>query len=452
MERAAAGSAPAIVGDDAARRRATCPTRGAPPYLPRRPQASPLYRLLADHFDTLERVHEERFEPTHGPLRRAARAAVGRFLDCGLLEHGFARVRCSSCRAEFLVAFRCKGRHFCPSCHARRLAEWSLWLDEHLLAPIAHRQVVLTLPTRLRAYFVHDRRRLGLLSRVATRTLRAYVQATLGEREAVPGVIVCVQTFGSVAHRHPHLHVRMTDGAFRRDGTFVRLPEPEPAVLEEAWRRAVLAEFVRRGWLEEDEAVGMLGWPHSGFGAYVGPRIEDREGVLRVARYSARAPMAESRRRYDAARAEVERVSDRVDGPYAGVHRMTALEFLARWVNHVPERDEVRVRYPGAYATRRRVGWRRRGVELARASGEPPHATEDRDTWPALRARRRRWAELLRRVFRVDVEVCPRCGGAMVIVGFFTEQAVVRRILAHLERRAVDARAGPGMGAAAAPG
>ena len=28
----------------------------------------------------------------------------------------------------------------------------------------------------------------------------------------------------------------------------------------------------------------MLGWPHSGFGAYVGPRIEDREGVLRVAR------------------------------------------------------------------------------------------------------------------------------------------------------------------------
>ena len=29
--------------------------------------------MLADHFDTLERVHEERFEPTHGPLRRGAR-------------------------------------------------------------------------------------------------------------------------------------------------------------------------------------------------------------------------------------------------------------------------------------------------------------------------------------------------------------------------------------------
>jgi len=33
-----------------------------------------------------------------------------------------------------------------------------------------------------------------------------------------------VQTLGSVAHVHPHLHVVMTNGAFRRDGTFVPLP------------------------------------------------------------------------------------------------------------------------------------------------------------------------------------------------------------------------------------
>ena len=108
------------------------------------------------------------------------------------------------------------------------------------------------------------------------------------------------------------------------------------------------AEFVGRGGLGADEAAGMLAWPHSGFGAYIGPRIEDREGVLRVARYSARAPIAEGRLRYHAERAEVELVSDRADGPYAGVHRRAALEFLARWVDHVPERYEVRGRYAGA--------------------------------------------------------------------------------------------------------
>ena len=37
--------------------------------------------------------------------------------------------------------------------------------------------------------------------------------------------------------------------------------------LPQLWRRAVLAWFVRQGWLAEDEAAGMLAWPHSGFGA-----------------------------------------------------------------------------------------------------------------------------------------------------------------------------------------
>jgi hypothetical protein len=144
----------------------------------------------------------------------------------------------------------------------------------------------------------------------------------------------------------------------------------------------------------------------------------------------------------------VELVADRVDGPYAGGHRMTALEFLARWADHVPERYEVGVRYAGAYAVRRRVWWRRRGVMRA---GSPPVVAaprEPEEVWPALRARRRRWAELLRMVFQVEVEVCPRCGGAARIIAFVTEPEVVRRILGHLEQRAVEARAGPWVGVA----
>lgn len=50
----------------------------------------------------------------------------------------------------------------------------------------------------------------------------------------------------------------------------------------------------------------------------------------------------------------------------------SALEFIARWVDHVPERYEVRVRDSGANAMRRRVGWRRRGVRRAGVSREPP--------------------------------------------------------------------------------
>ena len=57
-------------------------------------------------------------------------------------------------------------------------------------------------------------------------------------------------------------------------------------------------------------------------------------------------------------------VSDRNEGPYAGVHRFSALEFIARWLDHVQEHHEVRLRYSGTYASRRRVWWHRRGVTL----------------------------------------------------------------------------------------
>ena len=40
----------------------------------------------------------------------------------------------------------------------------------------------------------------------------------------------------------------------------------------------------------------------------------------------------------------------------------------------------------------------------------------------------------------------------MSIVAFITEQPVVRRILAHLERRGIETRAGPWADVAAAPG
>src|SRR4030042_374173 len=61
----------------------------------------------------------------------------------------------------------CKGRYFCPSCHAKRLARWTLWLDETLLAPVPHRQVVLTIPQRLRPYCLYRRARLGELAPLA---------------------------------------------------------------------------------------------------------------------------------------------------------------------------------------------------------------------------------------------------------------------------------------------
>ena len=47
-------------------------------------------------------------------------ATVQGFLPCGDLACGLTRLQCPDCGHERLLAFTCKGRHFCPSCHQRR--------------------------------------------------------------------------------------------------------------------------------------------------------------------------------------------------------------------------------------------------------------------------------------------------------------------------------------------
>jgi len=87
--------------------RPTAPEVREPPgvYRPRRPERSVLHRLLEDRYEEFALVHEDRYERTDGPLRPVVRRVVEQYLDCGILEHGFARVRCPRCGAEFFCAF-----------------------------------------------------------------------------------------------------------------------------------------------------------------------------------------------------------------------------------------------------------------------------------------------------------------------------------------------------------
>ena len=74
-------------------------------YKPRRATASPLFRLVQDHFTEFHEAYEERFERTYGSWRSVVREVADKFLECGVLDHGFARVRCDACEHEYLLAF-----------------------------------------------------------------------------------------------------------------------------------------------------------------------------------------------------------------------------------------------------------------------------------------------------------------------------------------------------------
>lgn len=105
---------------------------------------------------------------------------IHRYLDCGDLHYGFARVKCKDCGHEFLLPFSCKRRHFCPSCHQKRVVEFGEWLCEAVLKYVPHRQWVFSIPKRLRIYFILDRSLLVKLSQCAWKVLSTYL------KQAVP--------------------------------------------------------------------------------------------------------------------------------------------------------------------------------------------------------------------------------------------------------------------------
>ena len=143
------------------------------------------------------------------------------------------------------------------------------------------------------AYCLYRRRLLGEIARVAARTVTAAIRTLTGERDLAVGIVACLQTHGSRANWHPHLHLLVTDGGFRPDGTFVAWPVHDTARLTEAFRRAVLRLFVRLALFDEDQAAGMLAWPHSGF-----PRPHRGVGVRGRPRlcHQARALLRRARR------------------------------------------------------------------------------------------------------------------------------------------------------------
>jgi hypothetical protein len=46
------------------------------------------------------------------------------------------------------------------------------------------------------------------------------------------------------------------------------------------------------------------------------------------------------------------------------------------------------------------------------------------------------WGQRLKRVFRIDIETCRRCGGRVKVISSIEDPGVIKQILDHLDRRA----------------
>ena len=73
----------------------------APAYVPRRPTETVLHRAVRENLDSFLAHTRETYER---PLPRYVEQELRAYLRCGVFSHGFARLRCETCRHDLLVA------------------------------------------------------------------------------------------------------------------------------------------------------------------------------------------------------------------------------------------------------------------------------------------------------------------------------------------------------------
>jgi hypothetical protein len=89
---------------------------------------------VEDYYEEFERIYDERYQQQYGPWRKVIGEVMRKYLECGDLHRGFARLACGCCRYQTILSFSSvvlpefsPSRHCIP--HGHRVVPGLFWAD-----------------------------------------------------------------------------------------------------------------------------------------------------------------------------------------------------------------------------------------------------------------------------------------------------------------------------------
>lgn len=441
-----------------------------------RPEETPLHGIVETYYPQFL----ARLEAEGGSLPAFVKQEFGDYLRCGRLEHGFLRVKCDACSHEHLVTFSCKRRGFCPSCGARRMIESATHLVDHVLPEQPVRQWVLTFPYPLRFLFAAQPQVLSQVLGVVYRAISTYLIKQTGftvTSGAKTGAVTLIQRFGSALNLNIHFHMLFLDGVYSFDDgrtKFHRAPRPTASELAQLLHRIsvrVARLLERQGLLIRDPDRAFLDLePGEAFDQLVGASIHyriaigpnagkkaltlrtvpaqpepfastllakqpgfslhaatcceasQRDKLEKLCRYITRPAIASERLSTNERGQIVYKFKQPFrDGTTHVV--LDPLDFIARLAALVPRPRLNLTRFHGVFAPNCK---HRESVVPKRNPGEEK---PDKPLAPMT------WMQRLKRVFAIDIETCPQCGGKLRVIACIEDPDVIVTILEHIRIR-----------------
>lgn len=418
-------------------------------YKRRQPENTVMYKIVQNNY---QNYFANKFEMgieypkfVHDTFRK--------YLTCGILEHGFIRCRCKTCRHEKLVAFSCKCRGFC-SCHGRRQAESVIHLDE-IFPNYQYRQWVLSLPYNIR-YLVANNQKL------TSRILNIFVQAVqnwyrkkareMGYSDVVTGSTTFIQRFNSALTLSPHFHSLFLDGVYYKKNDqyfFLSVGSPKKCDLEKIvgniCRKAkkilsqidtaeniiidfqnptangvghiqVLGNYLPVVKIKYKEYPDPYSAKLDGFSLNAKVEIakEKREKLKKLISYCARGPIAQERLREVSGGVSYKLKREWSNGATDVIYSNEA--FMQRLVALIPPARSNQIRFHGCFAP----NFKDRAKIIA-----PKKETSTTQK----QSNRLLWSELMKRTFGLDVLACSKCSGRMTPIAVIKDKKIARKIL-----------------------
>lgn len=374
----------------------------------------------------LFRRHGEAYRRANA-LGAMERRALRDISVCRTGALGGHRDVCGRCGHERTVYNSCRNRH-CPKCQALRQARWVAARMQRAL-PVRHFHVVFTLPGELRP-LVREFKilLLDLLFAAASETLLqlGHDPQRLGGQLGVTSV---VHTWGRNLIFHPHLHCIVTGGGLGADGAWVNSLERyllPVKVLGMKFRGKFLEGLTRL--YEEGKLAPNPRAPQTAADlvkptafARLKNELYEKSWVV-YAKTPFRKPDALFRylglytHRVAISNHRLVHVDDhevvfRTRGKQ--VYRLTPLEFMRRFLEHVLPRGFVKIRHFGLYAAgniHSKLAVARSSIESSQCqSGENTPASAPPSTVVELD-----WRALFQKLTGIDLGACPGCGGSLM--------------------------------------
>ena len=332
------------------------------------------------------------------------RKVIRAIIDCRTERMGTMLYQCESC-GKAIELFRSCGNRHCPTCQHEKASQWLERRLEQLL-PVHHFMITFTVPATLRHFIrANGRTAYAALFRASSRTLKHLASEPTYFGGDLPGFFGVLHTWGRQMHYHPHIHYIVPGGAFSaQDHSWHASPQAFYLPVR------IMSKMVKSLFFREMKKAKLLSLiPHEiwkqNWNVHCQAVGTGARSIRYLASYVFRTAISDSRI------IEIEqgnvrfRYADTKTGTTKTM-RLSAFEFMRRFLQHVLPTGFMKIRYYGFLHPCSRIpldlaimlleAWS--GVRATRARDETQHGG-----WP----------------------FCPDCNGFIRLQYFIPPRAIV---------------------------